>query len=1150
MSGPVNQPFDLSDPRRALLEVLLRQKGLGTAAPAALGIPRRTGGGPALLSFAQERLWFLDQMQPGQPCYNVPAAMHLTGPLDTAALGCGLTEIVRRHEALRTTFAVAGGRPVQVVGPPRPVPLPVADLSLLPEPDRVAEARRLAVEEARRPFDLASGPLLRANLWRLGEQEHLLLVTLHHVVTDGWSLGVLIREFGALYTAFRAGRASPLPALPVQYADFAVWQREWLQGDELARRLDYWTERLRGMPPLDLPTDRSRPPTQTYRGAAITFELSRPLTEALLALARAEGATAYAVLLAAFQALLGRYSGQSDFGVGTPAAGRTRAETEALIGFFVNTLVARADLSGNPTLRELIARTRLTALGALDHQDLPFERLVAELQPGRELSRHPLVQVMFTFLNAHRETLRLPGLQATRLDVPTGATHFDLSLTLRESDRGLVGGLEYSTDLFDGATARGLVDHYRRLLEAVAADPGVRVGDVPLLTAAEREQVLVGWNPPRPAPADGRCLHQLFEAHAARTPEAEAVVCGAESLTYGELDRRANRLAHALRRLGVGPEVCVGVCLDRSADLVVSLLAVLKAGGAYVPVDPAYPRERLAVVLDDVRPRVVLTQERFRAHLPADGCTVLCTDVRSLDGESDENPRTAVAADNLAYVIHTSGSTGRPKGCLVTHRNVARLLRATAPEFGFDERDTWTLFHSYAFDFSVWELWGALAHGGRLVVVPYHLSRSPAAVHDLVCREGVTVLNQTPSAFYQLAQAAEGAPAGQRPPLRVVIFGGEALDVTRLRPWFARHGAREPRLVNMYGITETTVHVTSCPLSAADPGDKPGSPIGRPIPGWRVYVLDRRLRPVPVGVPGEVYVGGDGVARGYLGAPDATAERFVPDPFGPSGCRLYRSGDRARWRADGTLEYLGRVDQQVKIRGFRIEPGEVEAALLAHPAVRQAAVVAREDAPGDKRLVAYVVPRSADACSEADLRGFLQEKLPEYARPAACVFLTELPLTPNGKLDRRALPPPDPTRATSAEPVAPRDALEGWVADVWREALGLGAVGVEDNFFAAGGDSIRAALVVNRVQRRLGRPVPVTAIFEAPTAAGFARFLADHYPAAAGLRDGLVVADADGATDPGPWGGSPEALLADLDKLTDAQVEALLGDLDPGEAHP
>jgi amino acid adenylation domain-containing protein len=787
---------------------------------------------------------------------------------------------------------------------------------------------------------------------------------------------------------------------------------------------------------------------------------------------------------------------------------------------------------------------RRDALAALDHQDLPFERLVAQLQPERDPARSPLVQVMFTFQNAHRGKFTLPGVQAERVDLRSGTTHFDLALSIREGERGLEGTLEYSTDLFDAATVQRMLDHYRMLLAAALADPDGKMDDVPVLTGREREQVLVEWNPPCTAPPEDRCLHQLFEHQAARAPEAVAVVCGSESLTYGELNRQANRVAHALRRLGVGPEVCVGVCLDRSADLVVGLLGVLKAGGAHVPLDPAYPRDRLARMLADAQPRAVLTLERFLLGLPADDRPVLCLD-RPGDQEGDDNPLCAVNADNLAYVIYTSGSTGKPKGCLVTHRNVTRLLQATAPAFQFDEGDVWTLFHSYAFDFSVWELWGALAHGGRLVVVPYHLSRSPQGMYDLLCRERVTILNQTPSAFYQLISAEEDAPAGAPPPLRLVIFGGEALDVRRLRAWFARHPDRSCQLVNMYGITETTVHVTYCPLSAAD-ADAPGSPIGGPVPGWQVYLLDARLRPVLVGVPGEVFVGGAGVARGYLRAPDATAERFLPDPFGPAaGGRLYRSGDRARWRPDGSLEFLGRVDQQVKIRGFRVEPGEVEAALLEHPAVGQAAVVAREDVPGDRRLVAYMVLRTGAACSEGDLRGWLQEKLSDYMRPAAYVLLAALPLTPNGKLDRGALPSPDANRPTSATPLAPRDGLERLVADVWREALGVGEVGVEDNFFEVGGHSIQAALAVNRMKRLLGEPVPVAAIFEAPTPARLAQYIADHYPAAA-----AAVRAGEGAPD-GRRGGvreegeSPEDLLARLDQLSEAQVDALLGAMEP-----
>jgi amino acid adenylation domain-containing protein len=1108
-------------------------------------IPRRAEDGPAPLSFAQERLWFLDRYQPGSAFYNVPFALRLTGALNVPAMEASLSEIVRRHEALRTTFTVRAGQPVQIITPAQPLPLPLTDLRHFPAAERAAEAERQASAEAHRPFDLEHGPLLRARLLRLDPQEHILLVTMHHITTDGWSLGVLVRELAALYPAFCAGRGSPLPPLSLQYADYAVWQRQWLQGEVLDRQLAYWKQQLTGVPALALPSDRPRPKTQSFRGAMQSFAWPPQMRETMQALCRRESVTPFMVLLAAFQVLLGRFSRQDDIAIGTPSANRTGTEIEGLIGLFINTLVLRIDLSGNPPFREFLRRVREAALGAYAHADVPFEKLVAELQPQRDPSRNPLFQVMFALQNPLREVLELPGLHISRVLIRSATTQFDLSLSIRETPRGLLGGLEHSTDLFDETTAQRMIGHYQRLLEGALSNPDQRIGALRLLTDAERRQVLVGWSGRRTNFSRSTCLHQLFEAQAEKAPDAVAVVCGTEQVTYGELNRRANRLAHRLRKLGVGPEVCVGLCMERSVDLVLGILAILKAGGAYVPLDPSYPRERLAFLLHDSQAPVILTQQRLSPNLAGSDACILCLDGEgaNLAAECDENLPCRATPDNLAYIIYTSGSTGKPKGCLVSHRNVARLLQATDAHFHFDERDVWTLFHSYAFDFSVWELWGALAYGGRLVVVPYLVSRSPQAFLELLCEQRVTVLNQTPSAFYQLMQAEESAGTGQRLALRLIIFGGEALDVMQLRPWFARHGGGGPRLVNMYGITETTVHVTYAPLSAADLAETLGSPIGRPLSDLQAYVLDSRLHPVPAGVPGELFVGGGGLARGYLRSPELTAERFIPDPFGSeSGQRLYRAGDLVRWRPDGSLEYLGRVDQQVKIHGYRIEPGEIEAVFLSHSEVRQAVVLSREDTPGDKRLVAYIVATPGTGVPASDLRGLAQQKLPDYMRPAAYVFLDALPLTDHGKLDRAALPAPDQTRSDFRTPfVAPRTELESLLAEVWQDVLHVQEIGVADNFFELGGNSIQAALVINQVQQRLSETISVAALFETPTIAGFAGSLAAHYPAAAlGLRHGVPAAVNPGGLSLPLSGKSPDALLANLEQLPEEEVDALL----------
>jgi amino acid adenylation domain-containing protein len=1055
------------------------------AVPPILPAPR---GGDVPLSFAQERLWFLDHLEPGSPFYNVPGALRLRGPLDAAALEWAFGEIVRRHEALRTVFPSRGGRAVQRVLPPEPFSLPVEELRGLPDAAREATVRTVVADEVRHAFDLARGPLLRARLLRVADDEHVLVTVMHHVVSDAWSMGIFFGEMGEAYRARLDGRDPALPPLPVQYADFAVWQREWLRGETLERQLGWWRERLRGAPAvLELPTDRPRPPVQRFHGASHGFAVPEDAARALRALGRREGATPFMVLLAAFQLLLARYAGQDDVVVGTPIAGRNRQETERLIGFFVNTLALRTELWDDPSFRELVGRVRETTLGAYQHQDLPFERLVEELQPERSLSRTPLFQVMFVFQNVPPGGLDLGGVAIEPLEFEFRSEKFDLTLTMLEHPEGLLGGVQYSTDLFDAATVERMCGHLVALLAAAAQDPARPVSGLRLLGDVERAQLVAAAGGTRSFPVH-ETLHGRFAAAATRAPGAPAATLGAESLTYAELDRRAADLAHALRRRGVGPEVRVGLCLERSLEMVVAILAVLRAGGAYVPIDPAYPADRIAYLLEDSGVALVLAQEATRGVLGECAVEVVAIDTPHPpapsptrgEGEHDStedagalsHSRTfalshSPSPDSAAYVIYTSGSTGRPKGVVVTHANVLRLFDATREWFGFGADDVWTLFHSYAFDFSVWEIWGALLHGGRLVVVPFETSRDPEAFRALLGREGVTVLNQTPSAFRQLVRADEAAPADDLA-LRRVVFGGEALEPRSLKPWFDRRGDRSPLLVNMYGITETTVHVTHRPVTAEDAESSPGSVIGEGIPDLSVHLLDRHLEPVPAGVPGEMFVGGGGVARGYLGRPELTAERFVPDPFGAPGARMYRSGDRARRRAGGGLEYLGRADQQVKVRGFRIEPGEIEAALLDCPGVREALVVAREDEPGSRRLVAYLVADGADGEVTVDsLRARLAERLPEYMVPAAWVLLEKLPLTPHGKVDRGALPLPDGARPELGAGYAPpRDAVEAALAEVWADTLGLDRVGVHDNYFALGGDSIRSLQVLAKARER------------------------------------------------------------------------------------
>jgi len=1062
----------------------------GTAPAPLSPVPRADRGRALPLSFGQQRLWFLHQLAPESPAYNIPLAVRMDGALDARALAAALTEVVRRHEVLRTAIVARRGEATQEIAPPSPLPLSVADLSALPGPRREAEAQRLAAADARLPFDLARPPLLRVLLVRLGASAHRLAFNLHHVAGDGWSAAVLVREAGALYAAFAAGRPSPLPELLLQYADYARWQREELSGESLARLLTYWRERLDGMPPLALPTDRPRPPVAGFRGVQRHRRLPARLAARLERLAGDHGATLFMVLAAGLAALLGRLSGQEDFGLAAPVAGRTRTELEGLIGFFVNTLVLRAELAGDPSFSGLLARLRETALAAYLHQDLPFERLVEEIGARRDPARQPLAQALVVLQNTPWEPLVLPGLTLTPEGVENGTAKLDLSLNLGRDEEGIAAGLEVDADLFDPATAERMLEQLETLLAAAADDPEAPLSALPLLSVAARHQVLREWGGAGSggalgAPASVLPLHRLFEAAAARRPDAVAVTCeGEESVTYGDLDRRANRLARHLRSLGVGREVRVGICLPRSPDLVMASLAVVKAGGAYMPLDPDDPPERLAFLLEDARAPLVVTRNELagapaagvrQVHLDADAGAIGCCLPHPLTG--------GAGPDDALYVIYTSGSTGRPKGVVVTHRNAVRLFSATASWLGCGEEDVWTLFHSCAFDFSVWEMWGALLHGGRLVVVPWWVSRSPDAFLELLRREGVTVLNQTPSAFRQLIPAAcrDAVPALS---LRLVIFGGEALDPRHLVPWFDRFGDRHPRLVNMYGITETTVHVTYRPLERAD-GLAARSAIGRPLPDLSLRLLDRSLRPVPIGVPGEICVGGEGVARAYLGRPGLTAERFSPDPFATApGKRLYRSGDLARWLPDGDLEVLGRIDHQVKVRGFRIELGEIEAALEGHPGVRESAVAAREEGDGERRLVAYVVPRERPVPAAA-LRAFLQDRLPGHMVPAAFVTLAAFPLTRHGKLDRAALPAPDGAVASAAPYAPPETPIERMLAASWADVLDQ-PVGLDDDFFALGGDSIRAIQVRARAAER-GAFFTLQELFRLPTVRGLAR---------------------------------------------------------------
>ncbi len=936
------------------------------------------------LSPSQRRLWFLTRFGTEQVHYHVVTALRLTGRLDLDAFGRALREIVRRHESLRTTFPSQGGEPVQRIGTDEDLfQLKVVDLEALAPDARERAAAQTIAEERQRPFDIETGPLFRATVIVLGSAEQIFAVSMHHIVADAWSLGVFWDELAQLYRAFTAGQPSPLAALPVQYADYACWQQARMARGSFESEVGYWRTRLADSETLQLRTDRPRPPVQTFNGATVATMVPKALADRLKAMSREHGITPYMLLLAGFKALLHRYSDQDDIVVGTPTAGRNRSEIESLIGFFINTLVLRTDLSNNPSFVELFGRVKQTALDAYAHQDVPFDRLVEELRPERDLSRNPLFQVAFALQNAPSEPLEIPGVTVRAEAQSSDTTRFDIELHLVDRADGLAAVCCYNTELFDRQTIERMLEHYRVLLEAMAVNPRRLIDDVPLVGDDERRALVAAASAADAQAVPATPVVRRFAARAERTPDAVAVTCGPESCTYAQLNARANQLAHHLIALGVGSNVLVGLYMDRSLDLIVAILGILKAGGAYVPLDPAYPAERLAFMLEDARAPIVVTTSRLGASLPSGPSRLVQLDVarEQLASLSVEDPCGDVPPASVAYVIYTSGSTGRPKGVAVTHANLSRLLTETECWFDFGADDVWTLFHSYAFDFSVWEIWGALAYGGRLVVVPYEVSRSPLAFHELLRRERVTVLNQTPSAFRQLIEADNLAAGGAALALRWVVFGGEALDPQTLEPWFARHGDAAPRLVNMYGITETTVHVTYRPLVRHDAASA-RSVIGRPIPDLQVYVLDRRGQLAPIGVGGELYVGGAGVAQGYLNRPGLTAERFVPDAIsGVPGARLYRTGDLARRTADGDIEYLGRIDHQVKVRGFRIELGEIETVLLAHPAVRDAVVMRREDREGDARLVAYVVPDAHAASQVVEAVRLEREGLPDGVHP-------------------------------------------------------------------------------------------------------------------------------------------------------------------------
>lgn len=1050
----------------------------GDARPA---IPRRPAGAAVPLSFTQELVWLLEQVNPGN-MYNVPRMARLRGPLDLDALQQAVDALVARHEVLRTTFEAVDGEPRQFVHEPCAVPMARIDLQALPEAEREVEVLRRVQELLRRPFDLATALQLRVTVLVLAPEDHVLVLESHHVASDEWSRNIVLRELATLYQGFCIGVPAELQPLPIQYGDYALWQRETLSGEHLARLLAYWLGELVDAPALlELPTDRPRGAAPGFEGATQEAFLPLPLLQDLRMLSRERGVTLFMTLLAAFDVLLARYSGQNDIVVGSPIAGRLQPETQGLVGYFSNTLVLRTRLDGDPAFVQLLERVRDGCLGAYEHQEVPFEKLMLDLQRERSDRSPVALQVLFTLQDPDREALRFHGTTVSSVGVKGAATKSELLLVALEQADGLRTLLEYSTDLYSPATATRLLQHYRTLLESIVRTPDAPVSRLTLLSAAERADLIDGRNRTDLAYPAGECVHALFEAQAGRTPGAVAVEQDQRRLTFAQLDARANRVAHRLRALGVGPGSSVGVCLERSPELIVALLGVLKAGGCYVPLDPEYPAERLAFMQQDAELGVVLT-----SGISIAGARALRVDEPLT--EFADCPGTPLAAaatsDDLAYTIYTSGSTGRPKGVQVRHRSVVNFVHWMRTAFPHDSTDAVLQKASVSFDASVWELYLPLCTGSRMVLASIGSQNDPAALVQTIREHAVTTVQFVPSHLLMMLEAGglERCPA-----LRRIFCGGEALPAELVRRMVAEVPA--PELVNLYGPTETTVYSTAWTLVR---GQFDGSaPIGRPIANTWVYALDGHGQPVPTGVAGELFISGAGVARGYLNRPELTAERFVPDPFAAAGTTMYRTGDRVRWRGDGELEYLGRVDHQVKLRGHRIELGEIESVLTAHAGVAAAAAVVREDVVGDKRLVAYVVPLvGAPPPDTAVLLNGLRDVLPTYMVPSAIVVLDHLPLNANGKLDRAALPMPDAGSLGSGRVDAPLlGPIEEIIAGVWSDVLATPVAAADRNFFELGGHSLLAMRVVSRVSQLFGTTLLLRSFFEHPTVRGFAELL-------------------------------------------------------------
>ena len=1074
---------ELAERKEEIIE-LLKNNNLSDNTSSSSGIQPVSREQILPLSFAQQRLWFLDQLESNSSFYNIPEAIRLKGNLNVDILQKALDGIVAHHEILRTNYITENGKPIQSITASRPVEIKIIDLQQYENTEKEIQVQKTLKEESQQPFNLTSDLMLRGCLLQLSASEYILLLVKHHIASDGWSMGIMWEQLTQLYLAFLEGKPNPLPPLPIQYADYAVWQREWLSGEVLDKQLQYWKKQLANVNPLlELPTDFPRPSVQTYYGATQSHTLSLSLSREINQLCRKEGATLYMTLLAAFQVLLYRYSRQEDIVVGSVIAGRNQVEVERLIGFFVNTLVLRNDLSGNPSFKELLSKVRSTTLDAYAHQDLPFDKLVEELNPERSLSYSPLFQAMFVLQNTPTQTEKPLDLETELVGIETSTAKFDLELSVEQKDGILLASWTYNTALFNANTVERMGEHFQILLESIVANPNKSIAELLILTEKERQQLLVEWNDTSTDYPHDKCIHQLFEEQVERTPDAIAVFFQEQQLTYRELNSRSNQLAHYLQKLGVKKGELVGICIERSLDMIVCLLGILKVGGAYVPLDPSYPQDRIEYMLKDSQVKVLLTQQELIEKLPTKELVVICvdTDWTQISKESQEILICDASAASIAYINYTSGSTGKPKGVETPHRGISRLLFGVN-YINFNSENRFMQMAPISFDAATLEIWGALLFGAQCVLFP---SKVPTArdLKEAIQKYSITTMWLTSALFNSVIDTDPKALEG----VCQLLTGGEALSVNHIER--AIKALPSTQIINGYGPTESTTFACCYQIPPQLDNSIQSIPIGKPIGNTQIYILDSFLQPVPIGISGEIYIGGDGLARGYLNRLELTEERFIPNPFG-SG-KLYKSGDIARYRHDGNIEYIGRIDNQVKIRGFRIELGEIESVLSQNPNVQSTVVTVREDIPSDKRIVAYVV--TEDKSQEFDLKTFLQDRLPSYMIPSAFVFLEAMPITPNGKIDYRSLPAPDTTIVQlGTEFVLPSNPTEELLAKIWTNILRVERVGIHDNFFALGGHSLLSVRLVAEIEKAFNFQIPLSSLFKISTIAEIAELICEQ----------------------------------------------------------